>query len=164
MKHKLLLKKNTPESQLRSGEVRISAVICRKEKFRRRDAIKIDINGRSIIRELLQTNFKEDTKFIEMDYDSRKKLQITDFYGRHGIFELRRVNKFRLYWHHPSHGIRLTFQIGVPGLIIALVSLILTYYPGIVPFRKDFHIDKGHPIDTTFSDTSQIVKEVRENR
>ena len=138
MKHKLLLKKNIPESQLRSGEVRISAVICRKGKFKRRDAIKIDINGRSIIRELIQTNFKEDTLFIEMDYDSRKKLGITDIYGRQGAFDLKRVNKFRFYWHHPSHGIRLTFQIGVPGLIIALVSLILTFYPGIVPFRRIF--------------------------
>jgi hypothetical protein len=159
MKHKLLIKKNTPESQLRSGEVRISAAICRGDKFKRRDAIKIHINGHSIIRELLQTNFKEDAKFIEMDYDSRKELGITDIYGRQGTFELKRVNKFWLYWHHPSHGIRLTFQIGIPGLIIAALSLIATFYPAIIPANKANGLPASRQIDTTVTDTARIVEE-----
>lgn len=154
-----MLRKNEPDSQLRSGEVRISAAVCRKEKFKRRDAIRITINGRSIIRELLQTNFKEDTQFIEMDYDSRKKLGITDIYGRQAVFELKRVNKFRFYWHHPSHGIRLTVQIGVPALIVSILSLVVAFYPDIIPFRKDTDLTDEHRIDAISIDTSQTVRE-----
>jgi len=159
MSHRLLLKKNEHDSQLHSGEVRISTAICRKENFKRRDAIKITISGRSIIRELFQTNFKEDTPFIEMDYDSRKKLGITNIYGRQAMFDLKRVNKFRFYWHHPSHGIRLTVQIGVPALIVSVLSLVVAFYPDIIPFRKDTASTDERRIDAISIDTSQTVSE-----
>jgi len=151
---KLLLRKFPPEFQPKSGEVRISSLSSKG--FKRGDILRItspDGNGKSIIRQLIKTNNYETEQYIDLDYDSRLKLGIDKYLGRKVGITIRKASRFAFYWFHPSHGIRLTFQIGIPGLLIAIISLIVTLYPPLNPIHAIRVISQTQQTDSTGSGT-----------
>jgi len=149
---KLLLRKYSPDFPIKSGEVRISSSAT---KIKRRKAVKITSANGSIIRELVKTNFKEDKLFIDMDYDSRVELGVTEFYGRDVDLKIKQVFKPRLYWSHPDHGLRLGFQLGVIGLVLGIISLVVTFYPIISSSPKAGEPITPHQTIKTMIDTTR---------
>lgn len=135
MEHQLLLIKNHPDLTPPAGIVRISQRICRKEKIRPGDAVRIsanDISSGFIIREVWQTNNQEPESLIDMDYRSRYELGITANYGKKVTLDLKKTYKYRLYWNHPEHSLRLGFRLGVVGLLIGIISLGIAIVPKVV--------------------------------